>query len=107
MSETKRCRATIVVDHHSSQPLERLGPRGLLSPFVLRSLRRFKMKCAIPEISWHNRDPVLSIDLQPQSSDGLLRLATGGTDSHVLASFSLCLAFISQLDSNLILFCSY
>ncbi|EFX65893.1 hypothetical protein DAPPUDRAFT_11866, partial [Daphnia pulex] len=35
------------------------------------------------EISWHNRDPVLSIDLQPQSSDGLLRLATGGTDSHM------------------------
>jgi chromatin assembly factor 1 subunit B len=47
------------------------------------------MKCAIPEISWHNRDPVLSIDLQPQSSDGILRLATGGTDSHVLASYSL------------------
>ena len=42
------------------------------------------MKCCIPEISWHNRDPVLSIDLQPQSPDNILRLATGGTDSHVL-----------------------
>lgn len=42
------------------------------------------MKCSIPEISWHNRDPVLSIDLQPASNDGVLRLATAGTDSHVL-----------------------
>ncbi|CAG9785870.1 unnamed protein product [Diatraea saccharalis] len=43
------------------------------------------MKFAIPEISWHNRDPVLSVDFQPQSEDnGPLRLATGGTDSHVL-----------------------
>lgn len=42
------------------------------------------MKCCIPEISWHNRDPVLSIDLQPHSKDGFVRLATGGTDSHVL-----------------------
>jgi hypothetical protein len=65
------------------------------------------MKYANPEISWHNREPVLSIDFQPKSSDGLLRLATGGTDSHVVASFSLVLAFISELDSNFILFYSY
>ena len=45
------------------------------------------MKCCIPEISWHNRDPVLSIDLQSKSPDGLIRLATAGTDTHVLVSF--------------------
>lgn len=43
------------------------------------------MKFAIPEISWHNRDPVLSVDFQPKAAAGdPLRLATGGTDSHVL-----------------------
>ncbi|XP_052739417.1 chromatin assembly factor 1 subunit B [Bicyclus anynana] len=43
------------------------------------------MKLAIPEISWHNRDPVLSVDFQPKSEQNdPLRLATGGTDSHVL-----------------------
>ncbi|CAH2108700.1 unnamed protein product [Euphydryas editha] len=43
------------------------------------------MKFAIPEISWHNRDPVLSVDFQPKCEpNDPLRLATGGTDSHVL-----------------------
>ncbi|XP_020709487.2 chromatin assembly factor 1 subunit B isoform X2 [Athalia rosae] len=47
------------------------------------------MKCTIPEISWHNRDPVLSVDLKPginTSPDGndFWRLATAGADSHVL-----------------------
>jgi chromatin assembly factor 1 subunit B len=45
------------------------------------------MKCQIPEISWHNRDPVLSIDIQPINKSGRLnfhRLATGGSDTHVL-----------------------
>ncbi|GAB0098158.1 chromatin assembly factor 1 subunit B [Sergentomyia squamirostris] len=44
------------------------------------------MKCTIPEISWHNRDPVLSVDIQPfgQNSGDFYRLASGGTDSHVL-----------------------
>ncbi|XP_041988346.1 chromatin assembly factor 1 subunit B [Aricia agestis] len=43
------------------------------------------MKFAIPEISWHNRDPVLSVDFQPKTEvNGPLRLASGGTDSHVL-----------------------
>ncbi|TDG47921.1 hypothetical protein AWZ03_005702 [Drosophila navojoa] len=46
------------------------------------------MKCKIPEISWHNRDPVLSVDIQ-SNSQGLTapttcRLASGGTDAHVL-----------------------
>lgn len=45
------------------------------------------MKCQIPEISWHNRDPVLSVDIQPRGAndrDHQYRLASGGTDSHVL-----------------------
>lgn len=46
------------------------------------------MKCSIPEISWHNRDPVLSVDIQAQKDVPYLRLATGGTDCHVLVSIS-------------------
>ncbi|XP_054258509.1 chromatin assembly factor 1 subunit B [Macrosteles quadrilineatus] len=43
------------------------------------------MKCTIPEISWHNRDPVLSLHIQPtKGNESFYRLATGGTDSHVL-----------------------
>lgn len=63
------------------------------------------MKVKIPEISWHNRDPVLSVDIQAQplirngksdhggsndadvDGDGVsstFRLASGGTDTHVL-----------------------
>lgn len=43
------------------------------------------MKCMIPEISWHNREPVLCIDIQPVEND-FYRLATGGSDYHVLVS---------------------
>ncbi|XP_015590249.1 chromatin assembly factor 1 subunit B [Cephus cinctus] len=47
------------------------------------------MKCTIPEISWHNRDPVLSIDVQPgtinsEKNEISWRVATGGADSHIL-----------------------
>lgn len=42
------------------------------------------MKCTIPEISWHNRDPVLAIDIQPNPPDGVYRLATAGTDTHIV-----------------------
>ncbi|KAK3861851.1 hypothetical protein Pcinc_032227 [Petrolisthes cinctipes] len=42
------------------------------------------MKCTIPEISWHNRDPVLALDIQPNSPDGVCRLATASTDTHVV-----------------------
>ena len=61
------------------------------------------MKCVIPEISYHNRDPVLSIDFQvnilinlslqlllkqnkfqaPQPGQPI-RLATAGSDTHVV-----------------------
>jgi chromatin assembly factor 1 subunit B len=44
------------------------------------------MKCQIPEISWHNREPVYSIDFQPKfpDADPHIRLASAGADSHVL-----------------------
>ncbi|XP_030378384.1 chromatin assembly factor 1 subunit B [Scaptodrosophila lebanonensis] len=46
------------------------------------------MKCKIPEISWHNRDPVLSVDIQLATvglqEPTICRLASGGTDTHVL-----------------------
>lgn len=41
------------------------------------------MKCIIPEISWHNREPVLSVDLHPDINS-FYKLATGGGDSHIL-----------------------
>lgn len=37
----------------------------------------------IPEISWHSRNPVLSVDVQYTDTD-FYRLATGGADYHVL-----------------------
>ena len=47
------------------------------------------MWCTTPEISWHNRDPVLSVDIQAgiyetSKKETFWRLATGGADSHVL-----------------------
>lgn len=49
------------------------------------------MKCTIPEISWHNRDPVLAIDIQPNPPDGIYRLATAGTDTHIVVRWRLWL----------------
>ncbi|EZA57248.1 hypothetical protein DMN91_002477 [Ooceraea biroi] len=47
------------------------------------------MKCTTPEISWHNRDPVLSVDIQSDlcvnlKGEKFWRVATGGADGHVL-----------------------
>lgn len=47
------------------------------------------MKFTTPEISWHNRDPVLSVDIQNNTCKNLKgepfwRVATGGADCHVL-----------------------
>lgn len=42
-----------------------------------------KMKCSIPEISWHNREPVLSIHLHPIITK-FYKLVTGGADHHVI-----------------------
>lgn len=40
------------------------------------------MKYSTPEISWHNRDPVYSIDFQ-HITGSILRLATAGTDQQI------------------------
>lgn len=45
------------------------------------------MKCQIPEISWHNRDPVLSVDFQPKF-DNFDRLASGGSGKSKLVNFN-------------------
>lgn len=46
------------------------------------------MKCTIPEIFWHNREPVLSVDIQPKplpnDPNKNIRLASAGSDTHVL-----------------------
>ena len=42
------------------------------------------MKCMIPEISWHSRNPILSVDVQHGDDVDFYRLATGGADYHVL-----------------------
>ena len=56
------------------------------------------MKTFTPEIAWHNRDPVYSVDLQPKIQESCLngttngsgsasqwyRLATSGTNSQVV-----------------------
>ncbi|XP_057657909.1 uncharacterized protein LOC130894897 [Diorhabda carinulata] len=47
------------------------------------------MKCTIPEISWHNREPVLSVDIHP-ISNVIYKLASGGGDSHILL-WNMCL----------------
>jgi len=46
------------------------------------------MKCFVPEISWHNRDPVYSVDFQPKQgrNEPFYRLASGGADFHVVVS---------------------
>ena len=51
------------------------------------------MKCTIPEICWHSRDPVLSVDIQvgkfkTSSGNKFWRVATGGADSHVVVIVS-------------------
>lgn len=61
------------------------------------------MKLTIPEISWHNRDPVLSVDLQQKSSD-IYRLVTSGTDSHILVSDFILHSHHCICKSNQILF---
>jgi chromatin assembly factor 1 subunit B len=50
------------------------------------------MRVVIPQITWHSRDPVLSIDIDPttlsegQNGGGFYRMASGGADSQLLVS---------------------
>lgn len=65
------------------------------------------MKCQIPEIAWHNREPVLSVDFQPRNeeSDGFLRLASAGSGKHLVLFTSNRLAnnCITLLDSHVLI----
>ena len=44
----------------------------------------YRMKVDTPEISWHGRDPIYSIDFQQQ--EGINRVATAGADKTVRVS---------------------
>ncbi|XP_037949975.1 chromatin assembly factor 1 subunit B-like [Teleopsis dalmanni] len=63
------------------------------------------MKCKIPEISWHNRDPVLSVDIQQAQVGGnksFYRLASGGTDTHVLIWYVELMSDDSDINLDLV-----
>mgnify|MGYP007133529319 CR=1 FL=1 len=45
----------------------------------------FVMKVTTPEISWHERDPIYSVDVQPGCRQ-IKRLASGGVDKFVRVS---------------------
>lgn len=44
------------------------------------------MRVVIPQIAWHNRDPVLSVDFDPTTKGDadFYRIASGGGDCQVL-----------------------
>ena len=44
------------------------------------------MKVVTPEISWHGKDAIFSIDIQPLIKGHPRRLATAGLDSNVRVS---------------------
>lgn len=57
------------------------------------------MRVIVPQITWHSRDPVLSVDCDPScnAEEGFYRLATGGGNSQLLVIFtnfiySLCIS---------------
>ncbi|XP_066145773.1 chromatin assembly factor 1 subunit B [Euwallacea fornicatus] len=58
------------------------------------------MKCTIPEISWHNTEPVFSVDIYLEN-DQFYRLASGGGDCHVLI-WQLNIAQTGAVNQNLI-----
>lgn len=43
------------------------------------------MKVTTPEISWHERDPIYSVDIQPGNRT-VRRLVSGGVDKYVRVS---------------------
>lgn len=47
------------------------------------------MKAVVPEIAWHNKSPVFTVDIQLTVNNGFYRAATGGGDSHVVVRLSL------------------
>lgn len=42
------------------------------------------MKAVVPEIAWHNKNPVFAVDIQLTANKGFYRAATAGGDSHVV-----------------------
>ena len=56
------------------------------------------MKVVTPEISWHGRDPVYSVDFQFLNGD-IRRLATCGTDRHVRVSIMAAVTYRSSMNS--------
>jgi hypothetical protein len=49
---------------------------------------QLKMKVTTPEISWHERDPIYSVDIQP-GNRSVRRLVSGGVDKFVRVSLLL------------------
>ena len=41
------------------------------------------MKVVTPEISWHGKDAIFSIDIQPLMKEQLRRIVTAGLDNNV------------------------
>lgn len=41
------------------------------------------MRVKTPEISWHTKEAIYSVDIQPQLKDQPTRLATAGIDGNV------------------------
>jgi len=52
------------------------------------------MKVTVPEISYHNRDPILSVDVQHNATDNVIRMVTAGTDTHVVVKIPIDLHLI-------------
>ena len=63
------------------------------------------MKVQILEISWHNRDPVLSVDFQPKvdGSDKPLRLASSGSGLYLCHSLIFSAFIAHLLDSHVLI----
>ena len=54
------------------------------------------MKVNTPEISWHAKDPIYSVDFQYVAGD-IYRMATCGTDRNIRVMHVLfCLVFVEQ-----------
>ncbi|XP_039261721.2 chromatin assembly factor 1 subunit B-like [Styela clava] len=60
------------------------------------------MKVTTPEISWHAKEAIYSVDIQPKQKDQPLRVATAGIDSNVRIwelkpELKTCVTFLSNL----------
>ena len=53
------------------------------------------MKVTVPEISWHERDPIYSVDIQP-GNHAIKRLVSAGVDKFVRVSHVKCMYVLSK-----------